>query len=287
MVMEEEDEIAGEEAYILIAKLDNARNLSNLLKAIHFKDVATVYLSGNGLKVTVEESKYLQASAFVQASLFQEYTFTEETATFRINLTVLLECLHIFGSSKDNSSVTALKMCYGGHGHPLKMLLVDDSGVLTDCSVKTQESEDLVDLNFSGEDVMNKIIMKSASLRDAFQELDMSSEVIQILMSPDAPFFRITTFGYGGTSHVDYTKDSEVIETFECQSTQSNRYKTTLLKPSTKALTASSKVSIRMDFRGFLSMQYMIVNEDQQICFVEYMCSPDEELNEPTVDEFT
>ena len=51
------------------------------------------------------------------------------------------------------------------------------------------------------------------------------------------------------------------------------RYKISLLKPSTKALQLSSKISIRMDSRGFLSLQYMIVNEDGQVCFVEYLVS--------------
>ena len=213
-------------SYILIAKMDNAKNLSSLLRAIHFKDVATIFISNNGLKITVEESKYLQASAFVQASVFQEYTFNEESATFRINLTVLIECLHIFGTTKDGGGgVTALKMCYGGHGCPLKLLLVEEGGILTDCSINTQEPEDIVDFNFNNEDVVNKIIMKSTCLKDAFQELDMTSEVIQILMSPDAPHFRISTFGHCGSSHVDYCKDSEMIETFDCQQSQSNRYR--------------------------------------------------------------
>lgn len=56
------------------------------------------------------------------------------------------------------------------------------------------------------------------------------------------------------------------------------RYKISLLKPSTKALVLSCKVSIRTDNRGFLSLQYMIRNEDGQICFVEYYCCPDEEV---------
>lgn len=33
-----------ENQYILVAKLDNARNLSNILKGIHFKEVYTVYI---------------------------------------------------------------------------------------------------------------------------------------------------------------------------------------------------------------------------------------------------
>eukprot|EP00112_Aurelia_sp_Birch-Aquarium-sp1_P012741 Seg2683.2 transcript_id=Seg2683.2/GoldUCD/mRNA.D3Y31 product="Cell cycle checkpoint protein RAD1" protein_id=Seg2683.2/GoldUCD/D3Y31 len=273
-MMEESEESEG---YIFVGRMDNARNLTNVLKAIHFKDVATVFLSENGLKITVEDSKYVQASAFVQSAMFQEYSFKEENAIFKINLAVMLECLNIFGSSKDTGSFTALKMCYGGHGSPLKLMLVEDAGILTDCSIKTQEPEDLLDFDFSGEDVENKIIMKSFALKDAFAELDMTSDFIQILMSPDAPHFRISTFGYAGSSHADYPKDSDLVELFDCNQTQSNRYKTTLLKPSTKALNLSNKISIRMDKRGFLSMQYMILTDDSQICFVEFLCSPDEE----------
>ena len=51
------------------------------------------------------------------------------------------------------------------------------------------------------------------------------------------------------------------------------RYKISLLKPSVKALALSTRVSIRTDNRGFLSLQYMIKNEDGQVCFVEYYVS--------------
>ena len=52
-----------------------------------------------------------------------------------------------------------------------------------------------------------------------------------------------------------------------------DRYKLSLLKPSVKALNQSSKISVRMDKRGFLSLQYMIITDNQQVCFVEYLVS--------------
>ena len=51
------------------------------------------------------------------------------------------------------------------------------------------------------------------------------------------------------------------------------RYKISLLKSSVKALMVSTRTSIRMDTRGFLSMQYMIRLDDGQICFAEYFVS--------------
>ena len=56
-----------------------------------------------------------------------------------------------------------------------------------------------------------------------------------------------------------------------CLYAQLNRYKVALIKPSTRALHISSKVSLRVDTRGFLSLQYMIKNEDGNVCFVEYL----------------
>ena len=52
--------------------------------------LATVFASENGLKVTVEDAKCVQANAFIQTGVFQEYNMSEDTATFKINLSILL-----------------------------------------------------------------------------------------------------------------------------------------------------------------------------------------------------
>ena len=39
-------------------------------------------------------------------------------------------------------------------------------------------------------------------MREVFAELDMTSDVLQLLMSPDAPYFRLSTFGNAGSMHV-------------------------------------------------------------------------------------
>lgn len=47
-------------------------------------------------------------------------------------------------------------------------------------------------------------IFQSECLKEAFSELDMTSEVLQILMSPDNPYFRLSTFGHAGSTHVSF-----------------------------------------------------------------------------------
>lgn len=42
------------------AKLASSKLLMQVLKAIHFKDDATILINGNGLKVTIEDAKSFQ-----------------------------------------------------------------------------------------------------------------------------------------------------------------------------------------------------------------------------------
>ncbi|XP_028828715.1 cell cycle checkpoint protein RAD1 isoform X2 [Denticeps clupeoides] len=269
----------GDEGCVLAAALDNVRNLSNILKAISFKDHAVFTATRDGLKVTVEDSKCLQANAFIQTDVFQEFALREESVGFQVNLTVLLDCLAIFGCSSAPGVSTALRMCYNGYGYPLTLYL-EEGGVVTVCKINTQEPEEPIDFDFCSTNVTNKVILQSESLKEAFSELDMTSEVLQITMSPSQPFFRLSTFGNSGNAHYDYPKDSDMMELFQCTKTQTNRYKMSLLKSSTKALALSCKASVRTDSRGFLSLQYLVRSDDGQICFVEYYCCPDEEVDE-------
>lgn len=79
---------------------------------------------------------------------------------------------------------------------------LEENGVLTDCNIHTQDAEETLDFDFTSAKVVNKIIMQAECLREAFAELDMSSDVLEMHLSPAAPYFRLTTFGYAGTTQV-------------------------------------------------------------------------------------
>ncbi|ESO05208.1 hypothetical protein HELRODRAFT_156866 [Helobdella robusta] len=259
--------------------MDNAKNMSVLLKAVHFKDIALVCATEHGLKVTVDDSKCVVANAYIQADLFRHYSLKEDVV-FSINLKILLECLNIFGSSSMSSTssdgTTAFELCYAGEGHPL-VLLLEEGGVLTNCSLKTLELNDTLNYDFDGSSVVNKIIIRSECLKEVFFDLDTSSDVLEITMSTDKPHFRLTTYGNTGTYHWDYPKDSDMIEEFSVIQHQVIRYKMSLIRPFSKALLVSTRTSLRTDDKGFLSMQFMIKLDDTQTSFAEYFCAPDVE----------
>lgn len=79
---------------------------------------------------------------------------------------------------------------------------LEEAGVLTDCSIQTQEANETLDFDFCSANVVNKIIMSAEGLREAFAELDMTSDSLEILLSPSSPYFRLSTFGYAGTTQV-------------------------------------------------------------------------------------
>ena len=79
---------------------------------------------------------------------------------------------------------------------------------------------------------------------------------------------------------MDYPKENDVIESFQCEQIQGNCYRLSLLQPSVKALALSKKTSLRTNRRGVLSMQYMIMISETVTSFVEYFCLPVEDDHE-------
>lgn len=98
--------------------------------------------------------------------------------------TFLKECLNIFGGN--SSSSTAFELCFAGKGNPLVLLLVsffylkhisksrwttltcysrlEESGVLTNCSIKTLEAEESLNFDFDNSNILNKLIIRVGRL---------------------------------------------------------------------------------------------------------------------------
>lgn len=109
---------------IFSAVSSNAHHLYTLLQCIGFAPQATVQITPDGIRVSVEEGRVIQGLAFLDKALFTSYTFNQPTETnnangepdnedssdptyyphFVISLTALLETLKIFGINDTPSS---------------------------------------------------------------------------------------------------------------------------------------------------------------------------------------
>lgn len=268
-------EISDEPVYLMSASVDDIRDISSVLNAINFKETAIMFFTEDGMKVSIDDAKCVQGSAFIPASVFQDFNLKKEFIAFQVNYSALVECINIYGHSNPDS-VTAFKMYYGGSGTPLT-LLIEDSGIVSECTLKTFEAREILDFEVSPSSYINKIVMRSEFLTEAWHDLDVTKDVLLLLLSPREPYLQLSSKSPAGTVTINIPKDSEEIEHFQCTQTQENSYQMSLLRPSIKALHISSKVSFRTNEKGTLCLQYLIRTANGHVCFVDFLCSPNAE----------
>lgn len=89
-------------------------------------------------------------------------------------------------------------------------------------------------------------------MKEALYEIDVSNDIIEIVISKEKDLMRFSSFGIIGDTHIDIPKNSDYIEVFDCKESQMNRYKVNFIKNSLKALACSTKVAIRVADSGII-----------------------------------
>ncbi|KAI9841434.1 MAG: ssDNA endodeoxyribonuclease [Sclerophora amabilis] len=233
-------------------------------------------------------------------------------STFQIQLPALLETLQIFGAdsgsnsnflkdrwSRDtnsyNSGITGslsrggpstafdsrvlglpsvCRLSYTGPGSPFCIIL-EEAGVVTTCELVTYEPELHNEIPLQRDKLAQKIIMRASWLHDAITELSSTSPIrLTITASPSAPFFALSASGPLGSATVEFSKDPQLLETFQVPKRVTNAYKFSLVKGASRAMALASKVSVRGDEQGVLSLQFMIEVESGGVSFVDFRFAP-------------
>ncbi|XP_058822195.1 cell cycle checkpoint protein RAD1 [Topomyia yanbarensis] len=281
------------------AILNNYVTFYNVAKAINFVDVATVQLTNDGMKVVVEDAKSVQATAYVMRNCFSEYKLAhvkrklgpadvtdddEPSTSFGLNLKAFTDCLSMFLESEYDSH---MKMVHKGDGAPLVAILEQgEDYLITECSVKTMESPEVMDFDFDKDNVCSQVTVNGALFFALLSELDRNCDEIEVLLSPDSPSFKLSTFGeLHSESNIEITDDSEMLISFQSTETTSHRYKFSHFKLVMGTLALASKVSLRTNKDGLLGMQVMIEISDSSQLFVEYFIVPLCESNQNNLPE--
>lgn len=178
------------------------------------------------------------------------------------------------------------RISYAQIGSPL-CITIAEGGVTTTCELMTyeipyanQDVDEIIPLDRSA--FTMKIIMRSVWLHDAIAEISgMSPDVLVINASSiSAPYFALEGHsGPFGDSTVEFMPEGKgessgalargkrqpfVTDTFSVNASPGNhgrvmqRYKFDLIKKAGRAMALASKVSMRQDKHGVLSLQFMI-----------------------------
>jgi cell cycle checkpoint protein len=238
---------------------------------------------------------------------------------FQISLSALLQTLQIFGaadattsrfSKLDNDGYNSnirpgrpnafsnqalgmagvCRLSYTGIGSPFSIIL-EESGVTTTCNLNTYEPESPEEIPFQRDSMQVKIIMQARWLFDAVSELSLTSPSrLDITASPNAPYLSLSAVGPLGSASVEFAKGRELLETFTVAEKWTQSYKFEMIKAAAEAMRLASKVSVRGDEQGVLSLQFMVEVEGGGVSFVDFRFVPylrdeDEDDEEASHDE--
>ena len=258
--------------------------------------------------------KFIPGIAFLDKALFTAYACSPpphedtedfEPPAFQISLSSLLETLQILGISDnkdrwsnrdsnyngsngfsfrggpsrafDNRVLGMNSICrlsYAAAGDPLCIVL-EETGVTTTCELVTYEPEFQEEIPLQKDAIAQKIIMRASWLQDAINELSSTSPTrLTIVSSPTAPYFTLSSSGPLGSATVEFSKDPQLLETFQVPRRIVNTYKYSLIKGASRAMAIASKVSIRSDEQGVLSLQFMIEVDNGGFSFVDFRFVP-------------
>ena len=198
--------------------------------------------------------------AFLDKSLFTSYIYSppsleldneddaeDGSPVFQISLSSLLETLQIFGinDTKDRwgshepsygvsggafenrvlGMTGTCRISYAAEGDPLCIIL-EEAGVTTTCELVTYEPDDREDIPLQREALAQKIIMRASWLYDTITELSSTSPTrLTIVASPTPPYFTLSSSGPLGSATVEFSKDPQLLETFQVPKRTVNTYK--------------------------------------------------------------
>ena len=240
----------------------------------------------------------------------------QDLPIFQISLTALLETLQIFGaadatrfSRPDNDGYTTnirphrpdafsnqalgmtgvCRLSYAGIGSPFSIIL-EESGVTTTCNLNTYEPESPDEIPFERDALQVKIIMQARWLFDAISELSSTSpKRLDITAFPGPPYLSLSAVGHLGSASIEFSRGRELLETFTVPEKWTQSYKFEMVKAASEAMRLASKVSVRGDEQGVLSLQFMVEVDGGGISFVDFRFVPflreDDEDDEESQEE--
>ncbi|XP_017075950.2 cell cycle checkpoint protein RAD1 [Drosophila eugracilis] len=258
--------------YKFVGRVDHIKTFNQAIKSICFNDYGMLQVSEDGMRITVEQGKSIQATLFMPPGAFKEF-HVEEFQCFGLKMNVLSECLNLFGSAD-----CSLRMMYRGHGDPLMIILFpyDDDDVSTECALKTMDCDEPIDYDMNLKDPdLNVIFVRGPNLAKVFNELEKSAEEFEFVTSPQRPHFKITTVGImQAVFSVEVAKTSPMMMMFNCKKTVVARYKSQQIKITNKAMQSATKVAIKTNSIGLLELHMVMQGEGHDEIFVQFFIIP-------------
>jgi cell cycle checkpoint protein len=215
------------------------------------------------------------------------------------------------GGAFTNNVLGMNNMCriaYDAPGSPLAIVLTEAT-IRTTCNLTTYEPAFSEEIPFDRQGLAFKTIMRGTWLYDAVSELSSTSPeklTLWARIRGRKPYFALSSSGTLGSARVEFNNTptrppplpnppsdappppASLLETFQLSdptATFRASYKFSLIQRAARAMSVATKVSVRVDEQGVLSLQFMIEVEVGKVSFVDFRFVPLVEEEEEEGDE--
>ncbi|XP_048526041.1 cell cycle checkpoint protein RAD1 isoform X1 [Dendroctonus ponderosae] len=253
------------------AELTDVKVVYNVLKSISIKEFAIFRPVEEGLKVTLDEMRCMETSAYIPREMFTMYHVTEsDNNIFKVNLKTLTDILNIFG----DDSHPNLKLTFKSVGSPLRLVMNhSEENITVDCEIKTMNTDEFQNPSLSEECNLNKIVVLANVFVELLQRLDNSSDDLKVTFSPEFPYFTLKSTSLSGSSEVSLNKHSDSVTIYQCKEKTDFTYAFSNIRHIIKVMHYANKVSVSTGGSGLLGFQLVITSDDKQM-YVEYYVTP-------------
>lgn len=194
-------------------------------------------------------------------------------------------------SGKGNLPTHTCRMVYQGEGYPFLLIFRQGASLITTCEFKTLTMEEETDgteeaLRLDLANIVQQVIIPGKIMAEAIGELKTIETVtLTIRASNTAPRFALISHGKMGVSQFAFPNEKRVLELFHIQDgtvdeegqplsskdlTVVNSYNFDQIMKAYEAINLASRVSLRCDVNGFMSLQSMYEVGDGRSIFIDF-----------------
>jgi hypothetical protein len=241
----------------------------------------TVFCSPTNLTFHVYgKSKQTQASVDMQSGLFSEFRIAQSPeegqdqeewqagGEFCVNLTTVLDCLHILGTQ--GLDKTTLCFTYNLTKEIFKIELLEESGVLSTAAIPGMlpPEDDLgnsLALAFRSSPIAARIIFKSETLRELLPELELVTGATfgTVVLGPNG--LEIAAVGHLGECLISVPSKGSHVVSIEIpvpsQVAAPRTYPLHSLLGSMKGLEIAEETCITMNANGMMAIQHQVLDQ--------------------------
>jgi len=264
-------------------RIDNVRDITDVLICLSLntkKDLLCLFEATpqSLMFVVTGRSKNTQARLSLPADLFDDYMCsTASSVQLSLNLTTLLDCMQLFGSS-DTAAAT---MTYSTEDATFRLSL-EDSGILTTCELSGmyhEEDEDDDQLQgglfsvFRDRPEESAVVLRSEALREHILELCDVPGAASVKVRFDSKAMWMATSGADeSTCELNIPCGADIFVSYVvAEQTATWTYPLSSLQLATKALGVAKETFIRVNSEGLMCVQHQVEGKSGKEVFVDFL----------------